>query len=125
MHAKNIELVWITVSDLQQAKKFYTETLGLKANSESECSGWVEIMGTDGGAILGLAQYNQECSTDKAGSNAVVTFSVDNIEQAKADYEASGVIFQGPIIEVPGHVKIATFTDKDGNKLQLVQVLSK
>lgn len=83
--------------------------------------GWAELKGKDG-SLLGIAGEDQE-NPLKAGSNAVVTVSVDDIEIAKTHFSKLGAKLVGETIEVPGHVKVQTFMDTDGNTLQLVQEL--
>lgn len=121
---KRMDLSWIVVSNLEKAKEFYTQVLGLKVHEYAQEYKWLEVIGHDGGMILGIFEENAS-SEDKAGSNAVVTMVVDDLVAAKHELEAKSVRFHGDIIEVPGHVKMATFTDADGNKFQLVQVLNK
>ena len=66
---------------------------------------------------------NHSPSYEKPGNNSVVTLTVTDIVESKAELEAKGVKFFGDIIEVPGHVKMATFADPDNNVFQLVQML--
>lgn len=120
MKVKKMSLAWITVSDVTNTQKFFTETIGLKVSSSAPEHGWLELTGEDGGMILGVGQAGSE-SSDKPGVNAVVTMTVDDIIASKAEMESKGVLFIGEIIEVPGHVKMATFLDPDGNMFQLVQ----
>ena len=109
----------ITVADFKKAEKFFIETLGLKLKNKAPEYGWLELSGTEGGGVLGVGQ----CMGDqKAGVNAVVTFSVDDIEKTIKDLKSKGVSV-GEIMEVPGHVKLATFSDPDGNEFQLAQEL--
>jgi predicted enzyme related to lactoylglutathione lyase len=122
---KSIDLCWITVSDLAKAQEFFTKTLGFKLHERDTNLGWLELKGEVGGAMLGVAQFKGGCSAEKPGSNAVATLKVDNIVAAKATLESKGVTFLGDIIEVPGHVKLASFTDFDGNKFQLVEELNR
>jgi len=117
---KSSDLSWIVVSDVKKAKKFFTETLGLKELNYAEEFGWVELSGQDGGCMIGLAQANEEMA---AGNNAIITISVDDIEKSRSEFEKKGVQLIGDIMEVPGHVKLQMFTDLDGNKFQLVENL--
>jgi len=123
MIVKKIDLAWITVSDYAKTKKFFTETLDLKISSDSAEYGWAELKGPQG-ATLGIAQENPQYGSEKAGHNAVLVFTVEDIVAAKKELEAKGVKFEGDIMEVPGHVKLATFIDLDGNKFQLAQELA-
>lgn len=123
MFVKSMELVWIVVKDLKKAIKFYTETVGLKLMEEHETYGWAELQGHEEGSRLGIAQANSEEAV-QPGSNAVVTFTVENIEEALSDLKKNGAKFLGAVQEVPGHVKMQSVVDGDGNRFQIVQKLS-
>ena len=117
---KSSNLSWIAVSDFKKARKFFTETLGLKELTCSEEYGWLELSGQEGGSMIGIAQANVELG---AGKNAVITLTVDNLDTTVAEFKKKGVHLIGEIMEVPGHVKLQMFTDLDGNKFQLVESL--
>jgi len=117
-------LSWITASDLTKTKEFFTDTLGLKKTTDVAEYGWCEFLGQEGGMYLGVGQSRGAEDLVKPGQNAVVTMVVDDIMQAKTELESKGVRFLDEIIEVPGHVKMVTFQDFDGNKFQLVEELS-
>lgn len=121
MKASGIQLVWITVADIKQAIKFYTEVIGFKLLEFHEQYGWAELSGANG-AWLGLAQAQSD-SEFKPGMNAIPTISVEDIDAAIKELEKNKVQLQGPIQEVPGEVKLQTFTDHDGNAFQLCQLL--
>ena len=123
MAVKSTQLVWIVVADLKEAIKFYTETLGLKLLNSAEEFGWAELQGKDGGGMIGLAQASSH-SPLKPGSNAVLTFTVDNIETARTELQKKGLKLVGEVVEVPGHVKMQDCVDADNNFLQLVEDLS-
>ncbi len=120
---KSSDLSWIVVSDLKKAKQFFTETIGLKEHSYSEAFGWAELKGESGGALIGLAEESPMMEDMKAGQNAVVTLTVDDIEKVSQEIEKKGVKLIGEMIEVPGHVKMQMFSDLDGNLFQLVEQL--
>lgn len=122
MKTKKIDLSWIVVSDIKKSKQFFTEIVGLKIKNETPEYGWLELEGHEGGSTLGVGQAGPE-HDDKPGQNAVVTFNIDNIVDARKELESKKVKLIGDIVEVPGHVKMATFTDFDGNKFQLVETL--
>ena len=124
MNLKSMDLVWIVVDDIKAAVKFYTETVGLKLMEFNEEYGWAELEGMGGGAKLGLAQKDPKCSKNLPGQNAVMTFTVASLEQAIADITAKGTKLEGEIQEVPGHVKLQMALDADGNRFQLVEILT-
>lgn len=121
MAIKKIGLSWITISDFKKSEYFFVNTLGLKVLNKSPEYGWLELTGVNGGAVLGVGQCMED---NKAGSNAVVTFTVDDIEETKENLENKGVKVS-EIMEVPGHVKLANFADHDGNLFQLAEEITK
>lgn len=124
MVVKSMELAWVVVSDFAKAKKFFTESVGLKVSSSNDEFGWAELCGKDGGALLGIATAGKH-SPVGPGQNAIVTLTVDDIVKAKAQLVKKGVKMLGDIIEVPGIVKMQLFEDLDGNKFQLVEDIEK
>ncbi len=121
MKAQGIYLAWIVVKDIEKAIKFYTEVAGLELKEYHKEFHWAEL-GGPGGSILGIGQESDECPM-KAGINAVVTITVDDIDKANAHFVDKGATLVGEVVEIPGHVKMQTFVDTDGNTLQLVQKL--
>lgn len=120
MKIKQVSLAWITVSDIKKAQDFFCNTLGLQITQDSSAEhGWLELIGHDGGGVLGIAQ--DQDAPIKPGQNAILTFLVDDIISAHTELKEKGVSLIGDIIEIPGHVKMATFTDPDNNYFQLVQ----
>lgn len=126
MRTNSIDLVWIVVKDFKNAVKFYTEVAGLKVVEKNEEWGWAELEGHHGkGMRLGIAQQRPNGQDPiQPGQNSVVTFTVDNIEQANKDIIKQGANLVGEVIEVPGHVKLQTVRDAEGNFFQLVEVCS-
>lgn len=125
MRAKSIGLAWIVVKDLKATVKFYTEVVGLKLTEMSEEWGWAELEGHEEGMKLGIAQQRpDEQDPIRPGQNAVLTVSVDNLENAIQNLQKQGAMLIGGIEEVPGHVKMQTFRDTEGNYLQLVEEIN-
>lgn len=120
----SIDLAWIVVADLDKAVKFFVEIVGLELISIEKKFGWAELQGKDGGALLGIAQMSGH-SPINPGNNAVVTISVENIDQAIAEMVKKGGKIIGELCVIPNHVKLQLFSDNDGNYFQLTQVLSK
>ncbi len=122
MKVKKIGLSWIVVKDIKAAVKYYTDVVGLKLMEFNEQYGWAELEGHEGGTRLGIAQANPQ-EKISAGQNAVITFTVENLEKAKSEMIKKGAKQEGDIIEVPGHIKMQTMIDGDGNRFQMCEVL--
>lgn len=84
MSTKGTYLAWIVVSNINEARKFFTETLGFKELSFHEEYKWAEFQGKEGGGMIGIAQHEAH-SEIPAGGNAVLTFTVDDISKAKKE----------------------------------------
>ena len=54
---------------------------------------------------------------------ATIVLQVEDIERERKRLETGGVKFEGKIEEIPGIVRLATFRDPSGNRLQLAQPL--
>ncbi len=122
MRVKNIGLSWIVVKNIRDAVKYYTEIVGLKLMELNEEFGWAELEGYEGGSRLGIAQEAPHEKV-KAGQNAVVTFTVEDLEKVKSEMIKKGAKCEGDVIEVPGHVKMQTVVDSDGNRFQICELL--
>lgn len=121
MKTLGIYLSWIVVEDIEKAIKFYTEVAGLQLKEYHKEFFWAELSGPNG-ILLGISQESPE-NPIRAGQNAVVTISVENLDDAIAHFKARHVTFVDEVVEVPGHVKMISFRDASGNIMQLVQKL--
>lgn len=123
MRAKSIELAWIVVKDLKKAVKFYSEVIGLKLTEMNEEWGWAELEGQEGGGItLGIAQQQSTNENPiQPGQNAVLTFTVDNLEKEIQHLLKQEAELIGSIEHIPGHVKLQMVRDTEGNYFQLVE----
>ena len=108
----------IGVKDLAAAKKFYSDTLGLKMVKEDE---W-EMYYQTGGVTFNVYK------TDYAGTNKATycTWKVDDVAAEVTNLKGKGVEFEhydmpGVTLEgdvhVMGEMKAAWFKDPDGNIL--------
>src|ERR1700692_1337479 len=107
MQVLSIDMCWMVVKDLKKALKYYTEVVGLKLMEYNEQYHWAELQGYEGGARLGLAQ-DSDMEEVKPGQNAVVTFTVEEIEATLEQMKKNGANCIGKLIEIPGHVKMQT-----------------
>ena len=111
-----VNLAWYAVKDLDSAKRFYGEVLGLKKTFEMD--GWSEFSHADGAASIGLSAISEP-----GEGGATVVLKVDDLDRSRKELGAKGVKFEGDVLEVPGVVRIASFRDPAGNRLQLCQIL--
>jgi predicted enzyme related to lactoylglutathione lyase len=123
MEIKSMDLVWIVVNDLKKAVKFYTETVGFQLKELNEHYGWAELEGKHGGARLGIAQCQIKSEDDVLpGQNAIMTFTVENLDTAKTKLSKQGAKLIGSVQEAPGQVKLQMVADADGNRFQLAEL---
>ena len=121
MSVKEIGMSWIVVKDVKAAVKYYTDVVGLKLMECNEEYGWAELEGHAGGCRLGIAQSNPK-EKMAPGQNAVVTFTVANLDKVKKEMVKKGAKCEGDVIEIPGHVKMQTVLDNDGNRFQICEL---
>lgn len=124
MKINKISLAWIATSDISKAKDFFANTMGLEVSADSQADGWLEFKAAGDSFLLGVGEVKEESENSPImpGYNAVVTFTVDDLEATKKELEAKEVDIYD-IIEVPGHVKMAFMQDPDGNIFQVVQMI--
>lgn len=122
MKPRSIEMAWVVVNDLPQAKEFFTKILGMKLEADSPESNWAEVSTGEGTVRIGIGA-NCKDSAVKAGQNAVICINVDDVVAVKKELEAKNVPVIGDICEVPGHVKMILIQDPSGNYYNLVQRL--
>ena len=113
----------LAVSDLDRARDFYTDTLGL------------EEVGEEGDELVVLKSGDSVVNVYRsryAGTNeaTAVTWAVDDIAREVAALKGKGVMFEhydlpGLALEgdvhVGDHMKVAWFKDPDGNILNIVE----
>ena len=113
-----------SVNDVQKAKEFYGQTLGLDV---SEAHGLLELHIAGGTTILMYPKDNHTPAT-----YTILNFPVDNIEQAVDDLTRQGVHFEsyneGDLVTDEMGIfrgegpKIAWFKDPAGNLLSVLEV---
>jgi catechol 2,3-dioxygenase-like lactoylglutathione lyase family enzyme len=122
MLANKDAVATVAVKDLNAAKKFYGDTLGLKAVPVPE----PEVLNYKSGESTVLVYKSQFAGTNKA---TAVTWIVDDVEGTVKDLKAKGVAFEHydfpgmtrkGDVHVAGKSKAAWFKDPDGNILAVV-----
>ena len=113
----------IAVKDLDRARKFYEETLGLEA--KEEMGG--EVLTVKSGSTPITVYRSEFAGTNKA---TALTFDVDDLESEVRELKDKGVAFEhydmegltreGDVYRGEG-MKTAWFKDPDGNILSLFE----
>lgn len=134
----------IVVSDLERARRFYRDLLGLKIVKEMDESGEhmnnilslenVSVktvkMAADDGNLIELLYFKSH--TEKPRKNvrsseigcSHVAFTVSNLESEYQRLKAEGVVFNAPPQNSPdGYAKVTYCKDPDGTLIELVEVL--
>ncbi|MGH3083037.1 MAG: VOC family protein [Gaiellaceae bacterium] len=113
MQVERVDFVSFLTQDITRAKRFYTETLGLKIETEGEHdmefrTGQVTL------DIFNPASIGQPFAVSPAG----LALRVPDVAAARAELEAKGVEFDGETLDT-GVCHMAFFHDPDGNALML------
>ena len=104
--------VTVMVTNMDNAIKFYSETLGFKLKNRYG-DHWADIEGP--GIAIGLHPAGKDI---KIGNNLSMGFKVKDLHEAIEALEQKGVQFK---LLDDTQVKLASFTDTDGNALYLAQ----
>lgn len=114
---KQFDLVWVPVVDFQAAKVFYMDVLELELVLEDEETKWAEFQVSPGAkiAIHGVKVTN-------ANPIGAIVLEVENLEKAELWLAGKGIKVTDKE-EIPGLAKLASFSDPDGNVIQLSQSL--
>ena len=113
MIVEHTDFVSVFTQDMQRAKRFYSETLGLAIETEGESDmefrcGQVTL------DVFDPSSIGQPFAVSPAG----LALRVPDVDAARAELEAKGVEFDGDTIET-GVCRMAFFKDPDGNALLL------
>lgn len=112
---RGVAVVWMPVQDIERAKGFYQDTLGLQITEED--GDWAEVDAN--GLTLGLNGREPEGAGSKGGP--MVTFRPEgSLEETVTNLKEQGVEVPAEISEHPWG-RVATFKDSEGNDLQLYE----
>jgi catechol 2,3-dioxygenase-like lactoylglutathione lyase family enzyme len=120
MPVTGVTVVSVPVSDQDRAKKFYTETLGLKLlRDDDSVPGirWVQVAPPDGGTALTLVTW---FDTMPAGSLRGLVLTSDDLDRDYQRLRDLDAEFEQPPAQQPW-AKEAVLRDPDGNQLVLQQ----
>jgi predicted enzyme related to lactoylglutathione lyase len=107
------DFVSVPVQDMERAKAFYSETLGLTPTSPD--AGFPEF---DLGNVSLYLIDPTKVGGEFAPHVSYIALRVPNVHEARASLEEAGVVFEGDIRETPV-CHMAFFKDSEGNALML------
>ena len=113
MQVEHVDFVSLLTQDISRAKEFYSGVLGLELETEGESdmefrAGQVTL------DIFDPSSIGQSFAPSPAG----LALRVADVDEARRELEAKGVVFDGETIET-SVCKQAWFKDPDGNALML------
>jgi catechol 2,3-dioxygenase-like lactoylglutathione lyase family enzyme len=117
--------IQVFVSDIEKAKKWYTEVLGMeliKEYPDFKCIllklGKIEFdVGTPDPC------WGEGWDTVKVGGRTPIFFETKNIEKTVKELKKKGVEFVEELSERPWKEMKAVFADPDGNEFNLIEVV--
>ena len=113
MDVERVDFVSFLTQDIARAKQFYVDVLGLEVETEGDSdmelrAGQVTL------DIFDPSSIGEPFAVSPAG----LALRVPDVDAARAELEANGVVFDGETITT-GVCKQAWFKDPDGNSLML------
>ena len=113
MRVEHVDFVSVLTQDLQRARAFYVDVLGLEVETEGDSDMELRC----GQVTLDIFDGSSD-GQPFAPSPAGLALRVPDVAAARATLEAAGVEFQGDTFDT-GVCHIAFFSDPDGNALAL------
>jgi len=107
-----LDFVGVPSQDAERSRRFYVDTLGLRPDEHGRFEAWI------GETCLGIWEPERLGMAFAPQKNAHLALHVDDVEAARAELEAKGVVFAGETMDT-GVCHMAFFTDPDGNDLML------
>jgi len=111
--------VTLMVADMDDAVRFYTETLGLDLTFRSG-DHWAMVKGPGLTIALHPKGEHRAAPDIDRGPGVSIGFEVADLGEARGRLEAKGIDFESANDEF---VKLAYFNDPDGTTLYLMQVV--
>jgi len=111
---EHVDFISVPVTDMERAKQFYGETLGLPQSGDG---GFPEFKLGDNG-FLYLLQLESIGGAFRAPHDAGFALRVPDVHEARKELEGKGVAFNGDVLDT-GVCHMAFFADPDGNQMVL------
>ena len=114
MIVERTDFISVPVTDMERARRFYGETLGLPKVSDR---GFPEFQLGENVSVY-LVDMTKVGSSFQGPHTAHVALRVPDVAETRGELEARGVAFEGEILDT-GVCHMAFFRDPDGNQLML------
>jgi predicted enzyme related to lactoylglutathione lyase len=114
IQVERVDFLSIPTQDIERARQFYLETLGLPLDRDVRTGGF-EV--TCGQVTLGVWEP-EKMGLRFAPNPNDIAMRVDDVAAARSALESKGVEFSGEILDT-GVCHMAFFHDPDGNALML------
>jgi predicted enzyme related to lactoylglutathione lyase len=117
---RKVAFTMLPVQDVERAREFYEETLGLTVGLHGGRDGmwWIEYDLPGGGCI---ALTNTTGALPSATAGATLALEVSDLPALIAQLKSAGVHFQGDVVRGP-RCRMITCLDSEGNALLLHQL---
>jgi catechol 2,3-dioxygenase-like lactoylglutathione lyase family enzyme len=109
---EDLDFLGIPTRDLERARAFYRETLGLRPDEHAAYEVWA------GNTCFAIWAPEQVGFEFVAQTGNPIPLRVSDVAQARAELERRGVTFLGETLDT-GVCHMAFFADPDGNQLML------
>ena len=115
MEVEHVDFISVPVTDMERAKRFYAETLGLPSSADDDT--FPEFKLGDN-TYLYLIDPSSVGGEFKAGHSTPIALRVADVEATRAELEERGVEFADETHD-SGVCHMAPFADPDGNRFML------
>jgi len=119
-----IQVTTVFVKDLEKAKAFYTNTLGMSLKFDQQMGPdfrWLEVIPSGGETSIVLAPPFPGMPPEAIGGPTGIIFDTSDIQQTHSSFKAKGVEFTQEPTEQPWGGIEAQFSDPDGNVFSVVE----
>jgi catechol 2,3-dioxygenase-like lactoylglutathione lyase family enzyme len=112
LQVERVDFVAVPSRDRHRAVEFYRDVLGLRQDEHRELELWA------GETCLNIWEPEHFGEEFAPQTTAHLAFRVPDVEAARAELEARGILFDGETLDT-GVCHMANFNDPDGNALML------
>lgn len=117
----NLSWVTLTVKDMDESIRFYTDVVGLKVDSRRPAGPDIELAFLGDGETKLELVYNKTVQEFSIGPCISLGFEVESLDEIMVDLKEKGIsLHSGPFQPNP-HIKFFFITDPNGLKVQFLQ----